>query len=94
MNCVSATFAGDADDLIDAKVGGNGAEAFADAVGFVRFETVQAQLVFFGEHGDSFFAHFVGGAHDADCDFTPIGDEDFVEFGHGSSPFGQLQQFS
>jgi len=44
---------------------------------------VQAQLVLFGEDGDRALAEFVRGAHDADRDLAPVGDEDLAKFGHG-----------
>ena len=83
---VGADIRRDADHFFDAEVGGDWTEPFTNAVGFVGFETVQAQLVFFRKHGDGFLAHLVGGPHDADGDFTPIGDKDFLKVGHGNGP--------
>jgi hypothetical protein len=46
---------------------------------------MQAQFVFLCKNGNGFFAHFVRGTHNADCDFTAIGDQDFFEISHDPS---------
>ena len=83
MDRVGAGHLGDADDLFDAQIGGDGAQPFADAVGLVRLEAMQAQLVFFGVDGDGFLPHLVGRPHDPDGDFATVGNQDFLEVGHG-----------
>ena len=82
MDRIRAAGLGHADHLVNAQIGGNRPQILTDAVGLIRFETVQAQLVFLRENGDRFLAHLVGGPHDADGDFTTVGDKDLAEFGH------------
>jgi hypothetical protein len=74
---------GHPDDLGDRQIGGDRAQPLADAIRLVGLEPVQAQLVLFGEHRDRALAQFVGRPHDADRDLAPIGDQDFLELGHG-----------
>ena len=78
---------GHANDFRDRQVGRDRAQPFADTVSFVRFEPVQAQFVLFGVNSDGLFAHLVGRAHDADGDFTPVRDQDFLEVGHLHVPW-------
>ena len=73
---------GHADHLVNAEIGRDGAEAFTDAIGLIRFETVQAQLVLLGVDRDRFLAHLIGGAHDADRDLTTVRDQDLFKIGH------------
>ena len=88
MDRVRAAVLGHADDFVDRQVGLHGAHAFADAVGLVGLETVQGQLVLFGKDGDGALAHFVGRAHHADGDLTPVCHQNLAEIGHaGSRPF-------
>ena len=46
---------------------------------------MQAELVLFGIDGHRALAQFICRAHDANCDFTAIGNQDFFEVGHGYS---------
>ena len=71
------------DDLVDAEIGGNRAEAVTDPIGLICFKPVQAKLVFLGEYCDGFFAHFIGGAHNPDGNFTAVCNKDFAEIRHG-----------
>ena len=89
MDRVRPAFTGDADHLFDRQVGGDGSQPFADAIGLVRLEPMQAQFVFFGKDRDRLFTHFIGRAHDANGDLTPVCDKNFREFGHGMVPQGQ-----
>ena len=73
-----------ADDLGDREVGGDRAEAFADAVGLVGLEAVQRELVLLGEDRDRPLAHLVRGAHDADGDLAAVGDQDLREGRHAA----------
>ena len=82
MNGIRARQFGHADNLGDAEIGPHRRQAFADAIGLIRLEAVQGKLVFLGIDGDGFFAHFIGGTHDADGNLAPVGDQDFAEFGH------------
>jgi hypothetical protein len=74
---------GHPDDLGDRQIGGDRAQPFADAIGLVGLEPVQAQLVFLGEHRHRALAQLVRRPHDADRDLAPVGDQDFLELGHG-----------
>ncbi len=86
MDRIGTAFLRHANDLVDAEIGGDRPHAFADAIGFVRLEAVQAELVLFGENGDGTFAHLVGGAHDANGDLAPVGNQDFLEVCHWLIP--------
>ena len=84
---VGTRHAGHADDFLDAQIGRDRPHAFANAISFVRLEPVQPQLVLFGKDGHRLFAHLVGGPHDADGDFTTVGDENFGELSQGGHPY-------
>ena len=87
MDRIRPALARHANDLVNAEIGGNRSQPFADQISFVRLETVQAQLVLFGKDGDGFLAHLVRRPHDADRDLAPVCNEDFAEFGHRCHPF-------
>ncbi|MPL71091.1 hypothetical protein SDC9_16859 [bioreactor metagenome] len=82
---VGARFLCDADDLGDREIGAHGAQPGADAVGLVRLETVQGELVFLGIDGDGLLAEFIGSPHHADGNLAPVGDQNLAEH-HGPSP--------
>ena len=82
MDRVGAAHLGDADDLGDRQVGGDRPEPLADAIGLVRLEAVQAELVLLGEDRDRALAHLVGGPHDPDGDLAAVGDQDLLEARH------------
>ncbi len=82
MDRVGAAFLGHADDLVDRKIRRDRPQPLADPVGLVGLEAVQGKLVLFGKDRDRALADLVGGAHHADGDLTPVGDEDLLEFGH------------
>ena len=84
---VGARHFGDADDFFNAQIGGNRAKSFADAIGFVRLETMQPEFVLFGKNGNGFLTHLVRRAHDADSNFAAVGNEDLGEFGQGGLLF-------
>ena len=44
----------------------------AGLVGFVGFEAVEAEAVFFGIDGYGAETEFSGGPHDADCNFAAV----------------------
>ena len=78
MDGVGAGFASDGDDFVDVEV------AFArgcgaDGVGLVGETDVEGFAVDVAEDGDGADAEFAAGAEDADCDFSPVGDQDFFE---------------
>ena len=75
------------DHSVNREIRRDGAHALADPVSLIRFEAVQAELVFPGKDGDGAFAHLIGRAHHADGDLAPVRDQDFTKFGHGSSLF-------
>ena len=89
MDRVAPRLRGDCDQLLDVEIGPGSGQA--ELVGFIRLEAVQAQFVLFGKDRDRLFAHFVGGAHDTDGDFTTVGNQDLFEVGHEVRvPLGRL----
>ena len=90
MDRIRARELGHADDFLDRQIGLNRPHALADAICLVRLEAVQPELVLFGEDSDGFLAHFIGSPHDADGDFAPVGDENFLEVGHACPPVYQF----
>ena len=79
---VRAAFLRNAYDFIDREIGLHRAKPFSDSVGLVRLEAVKAQLVLFCEDRDGLLTHLVRSPHDADRDFTAVGDENLLEIGH------------
>jgi hypothetical protein len=77
MNGVNAFFLGQGDDAVNVQIGFNRALAFADLVGLIGFETVQAQPIFFGLDGDGAQTELGRGAHDADRDLAAIQGKEF-----------------
>ena len=75
---IDALFFGERDDAFDIEIGLDGTEAFADQVGFVGFEAMEAEAVFFGVNGDGAQPELGGGAHDADRDFATVQGEEFL----------------
>jgi len=84
VNCVRTRQPCDANDLVDAQIGGNGAHSFANLIGLVRLVAVQAEFVLLGIDRDGLLAEFVCRTHDADCDLAAIGDQDLVNSAHRS----------
>lgn len=72
MDEVDAVCCGKCDDAGGVEVGFDGAFVFANLVGFVGLEAVEAEAVFFGVDGDGAEAEFIGGAEDADGDFATV----------------------
>ena len=71
-------FSRDGDDFVDVEIAfarGRG----ADGVGLVGEADVEGFAIDFAEDGDGADAEFAAGAKDADCDFSPVGDQDFFE---------------
>ena len=83
MDGVDALFRGQRDDALDIQIGLDRPFAFADQIGFVGLETMQAEPVFLGIDGDRAQPEFVGGAQDADRDFAAIQGQQFF---HGIFP--------
>ena len=67
---------GGTDDAIDFKIT-LGAGRGADADGFVGQLHVERIDVGLGIDRDGLHTEFATGAHDAECDFSPVGDQDF-----------------
>ena len=86
VNGIGPAFARDPDDFLNREIGRDRAKALTDPIGLVRLEAVQRKLVFFGVDGDGTFAQLVRGPHHADSDLTPVGNKDFLEFGHRAVP--------
>jgi hypothetical protein len=83
VNGVDALFLGDADDALDVEVGGDGAFAVADLVGFIGFVTVDAQAVFLREDGDGAEIQLGARAKDADGDFAAVRGHQFLDRANG-----------
>ena len=80
-----AALLGNRDDAVDIEIGLHRTEAGANPIAFIGLEAVQRQLVLFRIDRDRAQAELGSGAHDADGDFTAIGDEEFFG-GHAASP--------
>ena len=80
---------------LDVEIGRDGAPAFADLVGLVGLEPVQAERVLLREDGDGAQAELGGRAHDADGDLAAIQREKFLERlrAHGSGLRARRQGF-
>src|SRR5208282_5855165 len=72
MNRVGAFLLGGSDDSLDIEVGFDRAFPFANQVGLVRLETVQAKPILFRVNSDGTQAEFVRGAEDANGDLTAV----------------------
>jgi hypothetical protein len=77
---------GDADDVGDIQVGGDGFLAGAHQIGLVGLEAVQGKAIFVGKNGDGTDTHLAGRAQDADGDFTAIGYKQPANFFHVATP--------
>ena len=64
-------------DSIDVQIGLDRPFAFADQIGFVRLEPMQAEAVLVGIHGGGADFQFVGGAENANRDFPAIQGQQF-----------------
>jgi hypothetical protein len=84
VNRIGAEFLGDADNLGDRQISGHGAKTFANFIGLIGLEAVQRKLVFLGINRDCPFPHFVRRTHDANCNFTTVGHQDFLETAHSA----------
>src|ERR1700682_4423711 len=65
-------------DPLHLQIGLDGAFAFADQVGFVSFEAVQAEPVLLGKDGHGSNAQLIGSPQDADRDFAAVQGEKFT----------------
>jgi len=78
MDGVGAGFAGDADDFVNVEIAFAG-RGGADGISLVGEADVERFAVDFAEDGDGTDAEFAAGAKDADCNFSPVGNQDFFE---------------
>ena len=85
----------DADDVVHRQVGGDGAAPLADAVGLVRLEAMEGEVILFGEDRDRGLAHLIGGAQDANGDLAPVRHQYSFEAAHRSarSPDRRVRAF-
>ena len=79
---IRTAFLGHANDLVNRQIGRDRPQPLTNAVGFIRFEPVQAKFVFLGKNGNGLFPHLVGRTHNADRDLATVGNEDLLEVGH------------
>ncbi len=84
MDRVGARQLGHADDLGDGQIGRDRPQPLADAIGLVRLEAVQAQLVLLGIDGDRLLAQLVGRAHHANGNLAPVRHQNLLE--HAKPP--------
>ena len=75
MNRVGLRLDGDAQDVLDVEVGVHRRLAAPDEIGLIGLGTVQRKPVFLRIDRDGADAQFAGGAHDANGDFTAIGNQ-------------------
>ncbi len=75
VNGIGLRLDGDAQDVFDVEVGIHGRLAATHQVGLVGLGSMQRKAVFLRVDRDGADAQFVGSAHDANRDFTAIGDE-------------------
>src|ERR1700689_1294125 len=72
MDRVDFLLLGQRDDAVDIEVCFHWPLVLADLIGFVGFEPMQAEPVFFGEDGDGAQPELRGRAHDAYGDLTAV----------------------
>lgn len=73
-------------DAVDIEICLDRAFALSDEIGFIGFEAMQTEAVFLGVNSDGAKAELVGGAQNADRDFTTIESE---QFSHGDGKEGK-----
>src|SRR5258707_14946459 len=79
-------------DPIDIEISLNRSLALTDKIGFVSLESMQTKTVFIGIHGGGADLQFIGGAENANGNFSAIQGQKFFdrhqsEFFRGFSPF-------
>ena len=84
MNRVAVGVARDAQNLFDDQI------AFArrrgaDGIGFIGQPHVERGAIHVAIHRNGAHTEFAAGAHDAHCDFTAIGNQDFLEHFRGQT---------
>ena len=75
MNGIDLGLDRNSQDVFDVEVGIHGRLAAPHQVSLVRLGSMQGKAVFLRVDRDGADTQFVGSAHDADRDFTAIGDE-------------------
>ena len=73
VNQINALGLGQIDDALNVEVGCNRTFTFANKIGFISFETVDAKTVLIGLNGDCAAVELSGGAENADGNHTPVG---------------------
>src|SRR5271157_555907 len=76
MNGLRASFSSRGHNFVDVEIAG-GRIGFSQEHRFVCSQNVQGLAVGFRIYSHSTNSHFLGCAHDADCDFAPVGDQYF-----------------
>ena len=93
MDCIRTAGLSHAQNFVNAQIGRNWPEAFANLIGFIRLKTMQAELVLLCIDGHGALAQFICRAHDANCNFTAVGNQDFFEVGHECSSYYAVAAF-
>ncbi len=75
MDGIDALFLGHRHDAIDVEIGGDRAFALADEVGFVGFETMDAEAILLCIHGHGAKPEFGARAENTNGDFAAVGSE-------------------
>ena len=73
-------------DPVDVEIGLDRPLALADQIGFVRLESMQAEAIFVGIDGGGADLQFVGGAENADRDFSAIQSQKFFNLHRSKFP--------
>src|SRR6185437_3939477 len=79
MNGIGARLERDPDDVGDVEIGLDGALAVPDQVALVGLGPMQREAVFLRMNGNGTDAELGGRTHDADGDFTAVGDEQALD---------------
>ena len=80
MNGINPGIAGNAQNILDIKIGANGFVALANPVGFIGFEPMQGKTVFIRKNRYRADAKLVGGTQNANRNFTAIGNQKLTDF--------------
>ena len=78
MDVSDPMFLRDADDALDVQIGADRSLAFSSQIGFIRFETVQAQAILLGIDRCGTETQFRRRAQNPDGDFAAISREKFL----------------
>jgi hypothetical protein len=67
-------------DRVDIEISADRLARHTGRIRFIGLEAMQREAIFVRIDGDGADAEFMGGAKDADGDFTAIGDEQFLKW--------------